>query len=171
MKPVSRFSVHIFPPDIRPLFQVTATLANNGGPLSNSTWIVSRPFIYRSGSVYPPELLRSTPDQNYLSPGVRAAGLSLMAVALCMTVVAAIWVYSKREHQVVKKTQPFALLIICLGSFVTSWCIFPLSFDESYGWTQQQLDRGCISVVWLASIGHIITYGGTLLSALFLTYQ
>jgi hypothetical protein len=146
----------------RALYQVSATLESSGGSLSNATWNVLEPFVYRSGSAYPPKLLRTTPEQNYLKPGIRAVGLALMAVALFTSVSASIWIFFRRKHPVVRKTQPFALHFICLGSFVTSWSIFPLSFDESYGWTNTQLDMGCMSVPWLASIGHIITYGGTL---------
>jgi hypothetical protein len=140
---------------------VTATLVSNGGSLANATWNVLKPFVYRSGSTSPPTLLRTTPEQNYLERPVRAAGLSFMAAALLASVLACIWMFMRRKHPVVRKTQPYAMYLICLGSFVTSWSIFPLSFDESYGWTQEQLDRGCMSIAWLVSIGHIITYGGT----------
>jgi hypothetical protein len=140
---------------------VTATLDSNGGSLANATWNVLKPFVYRSGSTSPPTLLRSVPEQNYLTPAVRAAGLSFMAAALLASVVACIWIYFRRTHPVVVKNQPYALYLICFGSFVSLWSIFPLSFDEGYGWTQQQLDRGCMSVPWLVSIGHIIMYGGT----------
>jgi hypothetical protein len=145
----------------RVLYQVAATLESNGGSLSNATWNVLEPFVYRSGSVYPPQLLRATPEQNYLNPAIRVIGLALMSVALFTSVSASVWIFLRRKHPVVRKTQPFALHFICFGSFVTSWSIFPLSFDESYGWTKNQLDSGCMSVPWLASIGHILTYGGT----------
>lgn len=110
-------------------------------------------------TVYPPKLLRTTPEQNYLSPAVRAVGLFLMSIALASCVAAAIWVFCKRDHRIICAAQPYALYLICLGSFVTSWAIFPLSWDESYGWTNSQLDAACNAVPWLASIGHIITYG------------
>ena len=151
----------IFSGRCRALYQVTATLGGSGGSLSNATWNVLEPFIYRSGSVYPPKLLRTTPEQNYLNPALRAIGLALMALALLTSVAASIWIFFRRKHPVVRKAQPFALHLICFGSFVSSCGIFPLSFDESYGWTQNQLNSGCMSVPWFASIGHIITYGGT----------
>ena len=140
---------------------MTATLESDGGSLSTASWKELTPFVYRSGSLDPPKLLRTIPDQNYLSPAVRAVGLSLMSLALFASVSASIWVFFRKKHAVVRKTQPFALHLICFGSFVSSWSIFPLSFDESYGWSKEQLDEGCMSVAWLVSIGHIITYGGT----------
>ena len=146
------------------LYQVTSILDSDGGLVSTATWNDLKPFVYRNGGLSPPTLLRTIPEQNYLQPGVRVAGLLLMSIALVASVSASIWVFIRKNHVVVRKTQPLALHLICFGSFVSSWSIFPLSFDESYGWTKEQLDSGCMSVAWLTSIGHIITYGGTSLA-------
>ena len=82
-----------------------------------------------------------------------------MSVALISCTCAFVWVYRSRKHPILQRAQPLALQMICFGSFMISWSIFPLSFDESYGWTEQQLSRGCMSVPWLVSVGHIIVFG------------
>jgi hypothetical protein len=143
------------------LYRVTALQDSQGAPVSSAGWQAVVPHFYRSGKNVPPELLRTTPDQNYLDPVVRNVGLALMGLALVASASASVWALVNRKHIVVQKSQPYSIHLVCLGSFLTSWSIFPLSFDESYGWTTEQLDRGCMSIVWLASIGHIITYGGT----------
>jgi Receptor family ligand binding region len=142
------------------LYKVTALLDSQGAPVSTSGWQAVAPHVFRSGKNVPPELLRTTPDQNYLDPIVRNVGLALMGLALVASASASVWAFVNRKHIVVQKSQPYSLHLVCLGSFLTSWSIFLLSFDESYGWTTEQLDRSCMSIVWLASIGHIIAYGG-----------
>jgi len=127
--------------------------------LKNAEWSELSPFIYRSGSLEPPELLRAFPDQNYLDPLIRAFGIVMMSIAMVASAAGFLWVLKCRKHPVLQRAQPFALLQICFGSFVISWGIFPLSFDESYGWSVKALSRGCMSVPWLVSLGHIITYG------------
>jgi len=64
-----------------------------------------------------------------------------------------------REHRVVKAAQPYFLYLICLGAAVCASAIFPLSFDESYGWSSTQLSHACMSVPWVFSLGYMITYG------------
>jgi hypothetical protein len=143
------------------LYRVTALLDTQGAPVSTSGWQAVAPHVFRSGKNVPPELLRTTPDQNYLDPIVRNVGLALMGLALVASASASVWAFVNRKHIVVQKSQPYSLHLVSLGSFLTSLSIFLLSFDESYGWTTEQLDRSCMSIVWLASIGHIIAYGGT----------
>jgi len=61
--------------------------------------------------------------------------------------------------------QPVFLYVLCFGSIVHSMTILVISYDESYGWDEQQLSRACMAIPWLFCIGHIITYG-TLFSKL-----
>lgn len=132
---------------------------SKGGPLEDAHWTELVPFIYRSGKQEPPELLCALSKQNYLNTSVRALGLTFMTIALIGATLSFLWVWFCRHHIILRRAQPFALLQICFGSFVIAWSIFPLSFDESYGWTESELSRGCMSVPWLVSFGHIITYG------------
>ena len=115
--------------------------------------------IYADGRTVPPDLLRDPPEENYLSRGVQAFGLALFSIVMLISILSAIWVYIHREHRIVKAAQPGFLFLICFGSAVSVSSILTISFDESYGWSEQQLSRACMATPWLACLGHILTYG------------
>ena len=102
--------------------------------------------------------LRDMPEQNYLSNSLRALGLALMGVTMMAAVVCAVWVFICRKHKILAASQPMFLYMICLGCFTQTSAILPASVDESHGWSEQQLDRACMSVPWLLALGHIIVY-------------
>ena len=118
------------------------------------------PFTYADGSNLPPELLRSEPEQNYLEPGVRIFGLSLMAIDLLAIVLSLVWVVVHRQNSVVIAAQPVYLYALCLGSAVISLNIYFISPDEGQGWTVEQLDKSCVAAVWVNAIGMLLVYGG-----------
>lgn len=122
------------------------------------TWIQTDNFTFAGGSMVPPELLRDPPQQNYLPNSLRIVGFTLMGIVVASAIATSIWVFLKRDHQVLRAAQPSFLYGLCFGSIVFASAIVPLSFDESYGWTEQQLSAGCISIPWLVGFGHIITY-------------
>jgi len=113
---------------------------------------------YADGRTVPPDLLRDLPEQNYLGKIPRAFGFALMAIALLASLGTTIWVYLHHEHRVVKAAQPYFLYLICSGAAVCAFAIFPLSFDESYGWSSRQLSRACMSIPWISSLGYMLTY-------------
>jgi gamma-aminobutyric acid type B receptor len=139
------------------LYQVTDV----SSPLLSGTWerIEGRLFVYRDDRTVPPDLLRDTPEQNYLSQGLRVFGLTLMSFAMFLAVVCFLWIYWKREHHVLRASQPHFLYVICFGAFAQAWAIFTISFDESEGWTPSQLSKACMATPWLVSLGHIIVHG------------
>jgi len=141
---------YLYSLSIRKLYQISAVFDSNGAPLEDAQWTELTPFVYRSGRQEPPELLRALPDQNYLNPGIRVFGITLMAIALIGATLSFLWVCFCRNHAILQRAQPCALLLICFGSFVIAWSIFPLSFDESYGRTETELSRGCMSECTMA---------------------
>jgi hypothetical protein len=126
---------------------------------SEGQWIPLEAISYADGRDVPPDLLRREPDQNHLTPGVRAVGFALMGIAILTAVAAAVWVFLHRKHRIVTAAQPYFLYELCLGAIISASTIFSISFDESYGWSDQQLGRACMATPWLLSLGHIITYG------------
>lgn len=46
-----------------------------------------------------------------------------------------------------------------MGTAVQGSTILSFSFDESYGWSADQLGALCTSTIWLLTLGHIIVYG------------
>lgn len=125
---------------------------------TDGQWYEIEPFIYAGGATSPPELLRDPANQNYLSKSARAAGLTLMGLALLAIVLSCGWVAVHRHHSTVVASQPIFLYFLCMGCALTSLAILFLSFDESHGLSQQQLTRNCKTVPWLITLGHIWTY-------------
>lgn len=122
-------------------------------------WTSLYPFYYADGRTVPPDLLRETPDQNYLSTGLRAFGLALMGFAILSALIAIAWVYMHRKHRVLQAAQPYFLYLLGFGAIVSASAILPMSFDESNGWSAGQLSASCMARAWLFCLGHTITYG------------
>jgi hypothetical protein len=125
----------------------------------NGTWTHRTDFVYADGTTVPPKLLRDEPEQNYLNNVIRGVGLALMGVVMFMAVATVVWVYLHRNHRVLQAAQPHFLYLLAIGSAVSVSTVIPISFDESTGLSQQELDRMCMAIPWLLSLGHIITYG------------
>lgn len=106
----------------------------------------------------PPQLLRDIPEQNYLSPSVRAVGLTLMSIALLVVALSAFWVFRNRNHSVVIAAQPVLLYTLCFGSATICFVILVSSYDESYGWDKEMLTNACFASVWLDALGNMIAY-------------
>jgi hypothetical protein len=143
----------VSPPPKEPIQAIaTELIVDNQFVFLNKTY-------YADGRTVPPDLLRDPPEQNYLSTPARGVGFAVMALALLTSAVTILWVFSHREHRVVKAAQPYFLYVICLGSGVSVSAVLPLSFDEGKGWSAQQLGSACMAVPWLFCSGYLITYG------------
>jgi 7 transmembrane sweet-taste receptor of 3 GCPR len=128
---------------------VLAALATSSG------WetLPGRTFIYRDGTSVLKGISRVIQEQNYLSKSISLFGLTLMSVAWVVSLGLLLLVWIWRERPLVKAGQPVFLSIVCFGSLLTSATIFALSFDESYGWSDSQLDAACTVTPWLFFLG------------------
>lgn len=126
---------------------------------SNYTVNEMHRFIFRDGTFNPPQLLRDTPEQNYLSPALRIVGLTLMSLTLLACVGFLVWIYVHRNHRVVQASQPIFLIFLIIGAAMTSLTLLFVSADEQAGLTTEQLGNHCMAMVWVASLGHLISYG------------
>ena len=122
-------------------------------------WNMKQDSIYGGGRTLPPLLLRDDPEKNYLSPHLQALGLSLMAFAAAASVACGLWVFVYRKHRVLKASQPPFLYLACFGALAQALAIFTISFDESDGWTEDQLGAACMAMPWLLALGTILVYG------------
>lgn len=127
--------------------------------LPGQGWTSLVPFVFPDGRWTAPELLRRTPEQNYLNPALQVIGFVLFGIVVVSALATVVWVFIHREHRVLRAAQPYFLFVLSLGAVVFASAIIPMSFDESYGWSDQQLSAACMAVPWLVSLGHIITYG------------
>ena len=131
-------------------FILTETLTGLEGPFtsednpSTGTWTQRGPlFVYPDGTTQPPELLRDTPEQNYLPKPLRILGFTVMSISLIACAVSAVFVLANWNHRVIRASQPKYLCLLLFGAAVTSLAIITVSFDESYGWDVDALSKGC----------------------------
>jgi hypothetical protein len=59
---------------------------------------------------------------------------------------------------VVRAAQPFFLFLICFGTAIEAFTVWPLSHDESYS-RNDQLDQFCAAMPWFFVSGHVLIYG------------
>jgi hypothetical protein len=137
-------------------FYEPTDILSPGNP--SGEWTALREFVYRDGGTIPPELLRDPTEKNYLNPGLRVTGLTLMAIAMFTCIISAAWIYAHHKHRLLVASQPVFLYLICLGSLVQASAILSISFDENIGWTEPQLNSACMATPWLISLGTIIVY-------------
>ena len=116
------------------------------------------PFYFADGTTVAPAKLRDDGEQNYLSPEVRAFGLSILGLDWSLCLGNCPWVYCFRKHRVLAVSQPVFLYQLSLGVATFVAPIFTLSWDESFGWSEQQLSAGCTSSPWLIALGHTTVY-------------
>jgi hypothetical protein len=126
--------------------------------LEEGTWEKVATPIYRDGRSVPPDLLRDTPDQNYLAKGLRTIGLVMMYIVLATSLAATVWIIVCRERRVVRASQPFFLFLICFGTAIEAFTVWPVSHDEAYT-RDDQLDLFCAATPWFFVSGHVLIYG------------
>jgi len=88
---------------------------------------------------------------------VRPAGLALCAIVLLASIFFAGWVLSHRRTSVVRKSQPFFLVMICVGVFVAGATIIPMSIDDSIA-SIEGSSKACMSVPWCFSLGFTFVF-------------
>jgi len=119
---------------------------------------LNQTFLYADGSTGDSALLRTPPERHYLYPGVRILGYVLYGSVIVAASGSATWVFLCRKHAVFVAAQPLFLYMIALGAIVFASAIVPASMDEQTGLTAEQLGMACMSIPWLVSLGHVITY-------------
>ncbi|KAL3921905.1 MAG: hypothetical protein SGILL_002499 [Bacillariaceae sp.] len=96
-------------------------------------------------------------NRNQLGSGIRAYGFAIASVTMLLAGVFAFWSYQKRATPVVKASQPFFLILICLGVFVMASSIFPMAIDDGYA-PVEACDRACMAIPWLITMGWSILF-------------
>lgn len=112
---------------------------------------------FRDGSTNFPAAILNI-EENHLPTGVRIFGLSLFGASSLFVVASALFIVMFRNNEIIRKAQPFFLLLLCLGSFITNGAIVALSWDEGAGASPSQLDNLCTTTPWLFFVGHITTF-------------
>jgi hypothetical protein len=94
---------------------------------------------------------------NQLGTGIRAYGFAIASLTMVTAVGFAVWAYAHRTSPVVRASQPFFLILICVGVFVLASSIFPLAIDDGFA-SQEACDRACMSIPWLVAMGWSVLF-------------
>lgn len=125
---------------------------------TDGSWNQVSPFVYSDGtSEIPSDLPPQQIDFNYIGTGLRAAGLAMSGIILLASLGLALWTWSRREHQVVRASQPIFLLVLCAGTFVMGASIIPLSLDDEVAGTNV-CSAACMMFPWLLSTGFALAF-------------
>lgn len=89
--------------------------------------------------------------------GVRPVGLAMMALIFLFSLTAATWVYSKRNLQVIRASQPPFLWLICGGTAIMGSSIWTMGIDDSIA-SQEGCNVACMLTPWLVCVGFSITF-------------
>jgi len=115
-------------------------------------------LVYRDGSTKFVGVYRKIYDGHYITPVVRAIGLGLMGVAWLVAILSMVLLSRLKKNQIILKSQPFFMHMLCIGSLITSATIFTVSFDEDAGWTNRQLSIVCALAPWFFFTGHTLLF-------------
>jgi hypothetical protein len=115
-------------------------------------------FIFYDGTSKEPSPVRDTVEWNYLSKGVQTIGFVLFGASLLIILVSMLWVFVRRKERIVTASQPEFLYLMCFGAGLQAVSLMCISFDESYGWTENQLSLGCSMFPWFFVIGYLVQY-------------
>lgn len=123
--------------------------ATGTGSTNNNNEIVEllAPFVYADSTTRAPaDLVPLVQDWNLITPAFRGVGLTLGLLAMISSIGWMIWTICYRKKDVVKSSQPFFLVQLCIGTLVMSSSIIPLSFQEPV--SDRVLDMSCMTVPW-----------------------
>ncbi len=96
-------------------------------------------------------------NMNYLGDTLRTYGFTIGSLQLALCVAFAVWTYCYRKATVIKASQPFFLILLCVGIFTFVSSIFPMAVDDEY-FSVEACSRACMSLPWLICLGWSILF-------------
>lgn len=91
--------------------------------------------------------------------GERIFGFILAGLIAFFAFGFAIWTFAQRKSSVVKASQPFFLIMVCIGALVFGSALFPLGIDDGIA-DKATCSRACMSIPWLLALGWTILFSG-----------
>ncbi|CAB9520281.1 Gamma-aminobutyric acid (GABA) B receptor [Seminavis robusta] len=94
-------------------------------------------------------------DVNVITEAVRIGGLFFMSICITLSFGFAAWVIYNRAAPTVKMMQPQFLLMLCFGTTLTSFTIYPMGANDL---NTDHINAACLSWPWLSYMGNTITF-------------
>ncbi len=120
----------------------------------------SRKVIFSGGSSKPPPW-RSPPviNRNLIAGGLRLTMYIFVGLEVMLALLCGMWTCRYWNTPIVRASQPIFLLLICLGTIISTFAIVPLSFDNNDGnEADTALHASCRAIAPVFSIGFCITF-------------
>ena len=134
------------------------TLTTASSVTSSSLYIKAlAPLYFASNTTVPPLPLPPVDvDMNLVPTSLLAFCLTLCGLVMILAVWWIYWTFKNREKDIVKASQPIFLFQICVGTFLISSAVIPMSMQEPV--SQQGLDISCMATLWLYSVGFVTAF-------------
>lgn len=139
------------------IWDASFTTNAQGHEVEGGAWrnVPGTEFLFYGSTSEEPSPLRTVSDEHTLSDGVQIAGFFLSGLALFLCAATAAFVVIKRKHKYIKSSQPVFCLMLCFGAALVASSLIFVSFDESDGYTTQQLSAMCTTAPWFFVIGYL----------------
>mmetsp|Transcript_3190 Transcript_3190/g.6725 ORF Transcript_3190/g.6725 Transcript_3190/m.6725 type:complete len:965 (+) Transcript_3190:114-3008(+) len=96
---------------------------------------------------------------NLTSVGLQVLGIIFVVISWSSTIGYMVWLYLKRNDPVVKMSQPESLFLLCVGAFISTSAIIPLTLAEAApGESTRGASAACRSIPFLYSLGWVLMY-------------
>jgi hypothetical protein len=120
-------------------------------------------FLYADGTQNPPGGLPPPKEEfNYIGTVGRVVGFGMAGFTIVSAIFCLIWLYVNQKSRIVFAAQPLFLVLVAVGSTVTSLALIPLSAEEISLDSSFGLDAACRVAPWLYVIGTTITLSALL---------
>lgn len=79
-------------------------------------------------------------------------GYIAFSIVAISSISVAFWVWFRRQTRIVRSSQPYFLIMICVGTLVLGSSIIPLTIDD-HNSSQRAADIACMAFPWLLFLG------------------
>ena len=142
--------------DSRIIFRSTESAIIDLSPSGGNVEVVA-PFRYADNTTNQPMFLpMQTVNVNLIPNWALGIGLGFCGIMMAMSIAWAVWTYANKGQRVVRASQPFFLLMLCIGTFLIASSIIPTSFQEPMN--NITLNIGCMLFPWLACLGFVTAF-------------
>jgi hypothetical protein len=115
------------------------------------------PFVYADNTTNQPQQLPTLNKNLHLIPTwALVMGLFFCGIMMAASIGWCLWSIINRKQRMVRASQPFFLIMLCIGTFLIASSIIPTSFQEPMNETA--LNVGCMLFPWLLCIGFVTAF-------------
>ena len=118
-------------------------------------------FLYWDNTTQaPPPLPPLQVEFNYIPVPLQGVGIGLGCSIMILSMLLIGWTFYYKKRDVVKSSQPFFLIQLCIGTFFMAGSIIPMSFQEPT--SLKGLNVSCMLVPWLFVVGFVVAFAALL---------